>query len=288
MNKIKNRNIKRLVKKLSNYESFQDAPRSLRQETVNELKFARLIVPSSEDTFVEFINDNLYVFTDLKEFNKVYKNIYKPAVFELLDFGNVVYSSINYLIINNTYKIHMQVIWNAIEYELSYNFFIDEYSHKYNLEDTLNLINSFDNTELIEYLDNRTYIQSYYNLFSMLEDSVLFAGIDVENAGDEVMLNSSDVDSYFNIQNDYIVIYTDLDSFDSDYFSVVDMFELISFVIYYQVKGIIIKTQNKELKLSRKQLLKHFDKLRDGYYKYNRSNTFRYIFRVGADLADFF
>ena len=152
MNKIKNRNIKRLVKKLSNYESFYESPRSLRQETVNELKFARLIVPSSEDAFVEFIDDNLYVFTDLKEFNKVYKNIYEPSIFELLDFGNVVYSSINYLVINNTYKIHMQVIWNAIEYELSYNFFIDEYSHKYNLEDTLNLINSFDNTELIEYL----------------------------------------------------------------------------------------------------------------------------------------
>ena len=81
------------------------------------------------------------------------------------------------------------------------------------------------------------------------------------------MLNSLDVDSYFNIQNDYIVTYTDLDSLDSDYFSVVDMFEIISFVIYYQVKGIIIKTQNNELKLSRKQLLKHFDKLRDGYYK---------------------
>ena len=288
MNKIKNRNIKRLVKKLSNYESFYESPRSLRQETLGELKFARLIVPSSEDTFVEFIEDNLYVFTDLKEFNKVYKNIYEPAVFELLDFGNVVYSSINYLIINNTYKIHMQVIWDAIEYELSYNFFIDEYSHKYNLEDTLNLINSFDNTELIEYLDERTYIQSYYNLFSMMEDSVLFTEIDVENAGEERILNSLDVNSYFNIQNDYIVTYTDLDSFDSDYFSVVDMFELISFVIYYQVKGIIIKTQNNELKLSRKQLLKHFDKLRDGYYKYNRSNTFGYIFRVGADLADFF
>lgn len=254
-----------------------------------ELRFARLIVPAydvNDETFkIRYFKftesfDNFLVYTDLSEFKKSTSKDFTPMEYELLDFENTIYSNIANLIINDSYEIPMTRIWDSISKENSNITFIEEFSHNYTLEDTLDLIKSFTNEKLISYLNERKRIQSYDTLFHVLRKSVVFADINVADESDSVLM-SRDVESYHCIdKDDYIVTYTDLNSFKKDYFAVVDWFELIEFVIYYQIKGIKIKTSDNEIKLSRSQLLKHFDRIRNSNYEYNYTNTFRYIFKV--------
>ena len=138
---------------------------------------------------------------------------------------------------------------------------------------------SFDNDELIGYLNERKRIQDYYSLFKVINDSVLFTDIIVENQTEPVVL-SSEAEIYFNVADSYITVYTDRDSFKKDYFAVVDWFELINFTVYYQIKGIRIDTGTKAINLSRNQLLKHLDSIVDVISEYNLTGTFNYIFRV--------
>ena len=289
LNEIKNKNIKSLIRKLSKFPEFDDSPRDLRYNILMELRFARLIVPAydvNDETFkikyFEFTEsfDNLHVYTDLSEFKKSRSQDYTPMKYELLDFGNVIYSDIAMLVINDSYEIPMDRIWDSISRQNSNNSFIEDLSHDYTLEDTLDLINSYNNEKLINYLNERKRIQSYNSLFHVLRKSVVFADIEVIGESDSILM-SREVESYYYIdEDDCIITYTDLDSFKEEYFAVVDWFELIWFVIYYQIKGIKIKTAENEIKLSRKQLLKHFDRICFSNCENNYTNTFRYIFKV--------
>ena len=289
LNQIKNKNIKSLIKKLSKFQSFDDAPRDLRDNLLMELRFAVLIVPAydvNEDTFkIKYFKltenfDNFHVYTDLSEFKKSKSKDFTPMNYGLLDFENVIYSTIANLIINDAYEIPMSRIWNSISKENSNRYFFEEYSHDYTFEDTLNLIKSFNNEKLICYLNERKSIQSYNALFHVLNKSVVFTDIQVIGQSDSILL-SHEVESYHCISEDNcIVTYTDLESFNEDYFAVVDWLELILFVIHYQLNGIKIKTAGHEIKLSRNQLVKHFDRICQSIYEYNYTNTFRYIFKV--------
>lgn len=289
LSEIQNKNIKSLIRKLEKYPEFDDAPRNLCDNLLNELRFARLIVPAfdvSDETFkIKYFKftqnyDDLYVYTDMAQFKHSQSKEFVPMEYELLDFGNTIYSNIANLVINDSYKVPMQRIWDTLEKENSHEFFIEEFSHDYTVDELLNLIDSFDNEKLIEYVNERKRIQSYPLLFHLLGDSVVFADIEVIDGTDSILV-SREVESYHCIDEDNcIVTYTNLDSFNQQYFSVVDWFELIGFAIYYQLDGIKIRTDKNVVKLSRNQLLKHFDSIRKSNYSKNLTNAFRYIFRV--------
>lgn len=291
---IKNKNIKSLIKKLSKFPDFANASRDLRENMLMELRFARLIVPaydvdgeSFKIRYFKFTEnyDNLHVYTDLNEFKKSNSKDFKPMGYELIDFRNEIYSSIANLIINDSYEIPMVIIWDSIARQNSNTTLLEEFSHDYTLEDTLDLIKSFSNEKLISYLNERKRIQSYDRLFYVLKKSVVFVDVEVIDQNDSVVI-SREVESYHRTDEDnYIVTYTDLNSFKRKYFAVVDWFELIEFVIYYQIKGIKIKTADNEIKLSRNQLLKHYDSICELNYRYNYTNSFRYLFKV-EDYAD--
>lgn len=172
LNEIKNKNIKSLIKKLSKFPEFDDSPRNLRHNLLMELRFARLIIPAYDETlkikYFKFTDnyDNFHIYTDLSEFKKSRSKDFTPIHYELMDFGNTIYSNIAYLIINDSYEIPMARIWDSISKENSNRFFIGKFSHDYTLEDTLDLIKSFSNEKLIKYLNERKRIQSYDTLLS--------------------------------------------------------------------------------------------------------------------------
>lgn len=269
-----NKNIKKLIRKLSSFEDFYDAPRNLRDLFLTEIVFADLIVPGTDiddDYFsIKYFDSygdkvDMCVFTDLEEFKKNISDG-EPFTYSLLSFENNVYTNILYLTVNNSYKIPMNIIWSRLEEESTHKYFTSTYSHDYTREDTLKLIESYDNELLISYVNGRKQIQSYIKLFHIMEDSVLFCDIDSDNS--------------FSITDDHISVYTDLNMLKLNNYSVVDWFELIEFVIKHELKGIFIETQSNSVKLSRNQLVKNFSNIRKSHFKFNRTNTFQYVFDI--------
>ena len=285
---IRNDNIKKVIKRIRN-RKLANVESDLRDSLLVELLFANLIIPASdvtEEKFTfEFVRlndefDNFQVFTDLDEYNKVYgdnKSI-EPVIFNLLQFENNIYSYLAFMVVNKSFKIEMDEIWYIIGFERSYELYAKEELPEYTLEKCQKLIEKHDNADLIEYLNARKYIQSYISLFDVLEKSVLFTDIQVEKDFDKSVLYN-EVGASFNIHDKYIITYTNLKDVESEYYAIVDMIELMRFVIFNQLEGIIIDNGTKQTKLRKSQLLKNYRKILMHFSSSNLNGVFKYIFK---------
>ena len=259
METIKNENIKKLIKKVRRRKLI-NVEWDLRTSLLVELLFADLIIPASNVSdeqftfeFVKFNNeqwDNFQVFTDLDEYNKVYgkNNSVEPIVFNLLHFENNIYSNLGYMVVNKSFKIEMDLIWDAIGYERSYRFKRENYLHKYTLNECQKLTERYDNSEINDYLNQRRHIQSYYSLLDVIKNSVLFTEV-LLTQDVNTPVSAKDVDPSFNFQDNYIVLYTNLEDANLKYFTIVDFINLVRFIIEKQLECIKIDTGIKQIKL---------------------------------------
>lgn len=296
-----------------NFRSLIGKSHKLNRNILNELKrcvFIHHCTDNGDDTYSFTYSkygggEVLYFFTDLDEYHKCYSEEEQntmPMFWDFTMINDLLYDNLSGIIINpktENFFIPSDVLFHILadeleiknELEFQLKIFKDDFLDRkkiYTPEELFHIEDLRKNRSLEKYLKNKKRLTRYDILFDYFKHSYLYAIVQYDEKLDfEGDWFKAEWLEYYK-KNNCIVVFMDLDSLkeevkDKDmfcYYCVADMLNITEIVLRDDWGGIIVNTCEKEFKLNRKSLIKHYDSLRLNQYDFELDNASKYIFKL--------